>query len=170
MKNKNFIVTIFLILLLNGLALGGWLYFIFTIKEQNRAVKEERQKLAINEKTFQNANSLKALMSEVAEKKQLIDSFFLNRESAINFIENLELIAKQTDVSIKIGNVSIKNTEKEILNLQFNLSGDFKQVFHYLVLLENLPYLIDVERINFRKAGEKWQADFEISLSGFKET
>lgn len=170
MKNKKLIASIILVVLLNSLVLWGWFYAHSLLKGQDEIIKQQRQKLALNEKSFQNSSSLKVLLEEIKGEKQVIDDIFINRENVINFIESLESLAKQTDVLIKIGSVNIENAKNGSLNLQINLRGDFRQTFHYLVLLENLPYLIDVERVNFRKVEEGWQADFEISLKGFKET
>ncbi len=170
MKNKKFITTIVLVVLLNGAVLAGWLYLFSNLKKQNNFIREERQKILVSDKKLENSSSLKILMDEIVDKKQKIDSAFLNKESVVNFIENLESIAGKTGASIKIGNINIDNQEKKGLSLQFNLTGNFNQLFHYLILLENLPYLINIERMDFKKlAPNEWGADFEISVNSFME-
>lgn len=171
MKSKKFIITIILIILLNGVALAGWLYLFSILKGQNDLAKEEQQKIAVSEKKFQNSNSLKGLMNEIVGEKQKIDSVFLDKENIINFIENLESIADKTGASIKISSININNQDKKGLSLQFKLAGNFNQLFQYLVLLENLPYLIDIERVDFRNlAPNEWEANFEILVNSFMET
>lgn len=167
MKNKKFITTIVLVVLLNGAVLAGWLYLFSNLKKQNNFIKEERQKILVSDKKLENSNSLKTLMNEIIEEKQKIDSVFLDKESIINFIENLESIAGKTGASIKIGNIN-DNQEKKGLSLQFNLTGNFNQLFHYLILLEKLPYLINIERMDFKKlAPNEWGANFEILVNSF---
>jgi hypothetical protein len=171
MKNKKFITTIILVVLLNGTALTGWLYLFSNFKKQNNFIKEEQQKILVNDKKLENSNSLKALMNEITDEKQKIDSAFLDKESIINFIENLESIAGKTGASIKIGNINIDNQEKKSLSFQFNLTGNFNQLFHYLILMEKLPYLINIERMDFKKlAPNEWGANFEILVNSFTGT
>ena len=168
MKNKKFIITIVLMVLLTGAVLAGWIYLFANFKKQNNFIKEERQKILVSDKKLENSNSLKALMNEIVDEKQKIDSVSLDKESIINFIENLESIAGKTGASIKIGNINIDNQEKKGLSFQFNLTGNFNQLFHYLILLENLPYLINIERMDFKKlAPNEWGANFEILVNSF---
>lgn len=171
MKNKKFITTIILVVLLNGVVLAGWLYLFSSLKKQNNFIKEKQQKILVSDKKLENSNSLKVLMNEIVDEKQKIDSAFLDKESIINFIENLESISGKTGASIKIGNINIDNQEEKGLSLQFNLTGNFNQLFHYLILLEELPYLINIERMDFKKlVPNEWKADFEILVNSFMRT
>ena len=168
MKNKKFIITIILIILLNGVVLAGWLYLFSSLKKENNFIKEKRQEILANDKKLENSNSLKILMNEIVDERQKIDSAFLDKESVVNFIEKLELIADRTDASIKIGKINIDNQERGGLYLQFDLTGNFNQLFHYLVLLENLPYLINIEKMDLKNlAPNRWAADLEISTDSF---
>jgi Tfp pilus assembly protein PilO len=168
MNNKKFIITIILIFLLNGAALAGWLYLFSNLKKQNNFIKEEQQKILVSDKKLENSNSLKTLMNEIIDEKQKIDSVFLDKDSVVNFIENLESIAGKTGASIKIGNINIDSQKKKGLSLQFNLTGNFNQLFHYLILVEKLPYLINIETMDFKKsASNEWEADFEILVNSF---
>jgi len=171
MKNKKFIITIVLIVLLNGAVLAGWLYLFSNLKKENNFIKEEQQKILVNDKKLENSGSLKVLMNEIINEKQKIDSAFLNEGSIVNFVEKLESIAGKTGAAIKIGNINIDNQDKKGLSLQFNITGNFNQLFQYLILLENLPYLINIEKMELRKlAPNDWEADFEIIVSSFIET
>ena len=164
MKNKKFIATTILIVLLNGAVLAGWLYFFSNLKKQDNLIKEERQKLLASDKKLENSDSLKVLMNEIIDEKQKIDSAFLNEGSIVNFVEKLESIAGKTGAAIKIGNINEENG----LSLQFNITGNFNQLFHYLILLEKLPYLINIERMDFKKlAPNEWGANFEILVNSF---
>ncbi|MCX6731873.1 MAG: hypothetical protein NTX55_02715 [Candidatus Parcubacteria bacterium] len=171
MKNKKFITTIVLIVLLNGAVLAGWLYFFSNLKQQNNFIKEERQKILVSDKKLENSGSLKILMNEITGEKQKIDSAFLDKETIVNFIEKLESIAGKTGAAIKIGNINMDNQNEKGLSLQFNITGNFNQLFHYLILLENLPYSINIEKMDFKKlAPNNWEADFEIIVNSFMET
>ncbi len=161
MSNKKFITTVVLIALLNGIALAGWFYALSVVKGNFDAINEIRSRIAIDDKKIEESRSLKKIMVEATGEKQKIDSIFLDKQSIIKLIEELESVADKTGTSIDIGSINM-----------FFLKGKFSQIFHYLVLLENIPYSINIDKINFQKqeksspAGE-WQANFEISLNSF---
>lgn len=167
MKNKKIIITVVLIALLNGIALTGWIYFLSVIKNQADMIRDIQSKTAVNEKKAESGRSLKNLMAEIAVEKQKINSVFLEKQDIIKFIEELESIADKTGTSIELGNI---NTSYETQNphLQFFLRGNFSQLFHYLVLLENIPYTISIDKMYLQKQQKDvWQANFEISLNSF---
>jgi sRNA-binding regulator protein Hfq len=157
MKNKKIIITVVLIALLNGIVLTGWIYFLSVIKNQADMITEIRSQIAVNEKKAESDRSLKNLMTEIAVEKQKIDSVFLDKQSIIKLIEELESIANKTGTSIDIGSVN-----------SFSLKGNFSQLFHYLVLLENIPYTININKMSLQQQGKDiWRANFEISLISF---
>jgi hypothetical protein len=167
MKNKKNIIAIILIIALNGLALASWLYLFSYLGEKSDFIKGQQEKISINDKRFENSNSLRSSVNEITDKKQKIDLVFLDKENIVGFIEKLESLAGKTGSSIEIGNIS-ESQEKNGLSVQFALTGEFSKLFQYLSFLENLPYLVDVSSVNFKKESAKqWEADFEILVSGF---
>ena len=157
MSNKKFITTVVLIALLNGIALAGWFYALSVVKGNFDAINEIRSKIAIDDKKIEESRSLKKSIAEVAEEKQKIDSILLDKQSIIKLIEELESIANKTGTSIDIGGINM-----------FSLKGKFSQLFHYLVLLENIPYSISIDKMNFQKQEkDMWRANFEMSLNSF---
>jgi len=161
MSNKKFITTFVLIALLNGIALAGWFYVLSVVKDNFDTINEIRSKIAVDDKKIEESSSLKKIMTEATGEKQKIDSIFLDKQSIIKLIEELESIANKTGISIDIGSINM-----------FSLKGKFSQLFHYLVLLENISYAISIDKIDFQKQeksspASEWQANFEISLNSF---
>jgi len=171
MKDKKFIITLILIILMDGLGLFGWFYFFSLLKNQSDLIQEKRQNIANSEKKLQNNNSLKTLMEEISPEKEKVDSAFLNDDNLAAFVEKLESTAALTNTFIKIGNIAIDSSGKNGLSVEFSLEGNFQQIFHYLVLLENLPYLLNIERMDFGSlASGRWNADFKILVTSFLKT
>jgi tetrahydromethanopterin S-methyltransferase subunit B len=157
MKNKKIITTFILVILLNGAVLAGWFYLLSVIDGKFNEINEIRSKIIINDAKIQEGSSLKKSIAEVAEEKQKVDSIFLDKQSVIKLIKELESIANKTGASIDIGSINM-----------FSLKGRFSQLFHCLVLLENIPYAISIDKMDFQKQEkDMWQANFEISLNSF---
>jgi Tfp pilus assembly protein PilO len=168
-KGKGRLITsIILVLLLNGLALMTLIYLFSMVKEESALAIQQKEKLALNEKEIGNVRALRALGDELVGENEAIKSFFLKKDNVIEFVEELEFLARETGVGIKIGNANIDSTAKG-LKIQLNLEGEFQQILQYLILMEHLPRLVQAERMNIRKAGDVWQGSFEVSLKGLEE-
>ena len=87
-------------------------------------------------------------------------------------------------MSLKISAIS---TEKGVASkpvISFSAQGEFEQIFKYLYFLENLPYLITIDKVSFQntevnsaiaQADNKktnstsvWQALFSIKLESYE--
>jgi len=88
-----------------------------------------------------------------------LDSHFVADDEIINFIETIEDLGEDSGAEIEVtsvgvGNKSVKKADQasisEFLNLDFKIEGSFAQIFHFLSMLEKLPFRIDVARVNFR--------------------
>ncbi len=94
----------------------------------------------------QGEHEAEAILKSRADDLKAIDYTFVSESSIINFIEKLEQIAKNSNVSLKVsaGNpVSLKDKIGPTFSLE--ASGDFQNIFRYLLLLENMPYEISFE-------------------------
>lgn len=171
MNKKKIIITVITIILLNAIALGAWFYLFYTIEKQNNFVKEGQKKLLISEKNFENNKSLNNLINEISNEREKINSAFVDKDSIINFVERLEALGSETGASVKIESINTDIKDKKGLYIRFSLKGDFNQLFKYLNLTEDLPYLINVEKINLRNStSDEWTATFEILVKSFIKT
>lgn len=169
MKNKKFIATIVLVIFMNMLAISVWFYFFLALKKHNEAILEIRRNTLINDKKSDNNKILKNLISEIANERQKIDSVFLSQENIIKLVRELEANADRAGAEIDLGNINISEDGKKNPRIQFSLKGKFNQIFHYVVLLENMPYIVSVDKAHFEKdlSSGGWRGSFEISLNNF---
>jgi hypothetical protein len=169
MKNKKFIATIVLVVFMNMLAISVWFYFFLALKKHNEAILEIRRNTLINDKKSDNNKILKNLISGIANERQKIDSVFLSQENIIKLVRELEANADRAGAEIDLGNINISEDGKKNPRIHFSLKGKFNQIFHYVVLLENMPYIVSVDKAHFEKdlSSGGWRGSFEISLNNF---
>lgn len=172
MKKNKFIITIAVVVLANAAAIGVWSYLFSALGQEDNNIYEIQKKSLINEKKAQKYKEISVFMDETFSKRETLDSVFLDKESIIKIIEELEANAEKAGVAIKLGNINIGENKTQKPLLSFSLNGDFNQIFHYLLLLENMPYSVEVKKTQLQKEGKigtqsKWNAEFEILLNNF---
>lgn len=172
MKNKKLILIIIAIFILNISALLGCLSLFSMVKSQRESAKEAIRNSSILEKKIQGVKLLESQIDKIREDKKKIDSVFLKEEDIVKFIETLEDLGKKTDILIKISSAEIgKGSENPKLRISAN--GSFQDIFHYIILLENLPNQIAFDNLNLVKKSSgdekngEWESGIEISIMSF---
>lgn len=135
-----------------GMGFFGWMmgWLLIQINEVGvtlRGVAEKMAKLEVERKTARGAH---VFLKERAEDLAKINNFFVDRERPVEFIENLEEIAKKTKNQIVIDFDEGRSKER---NLFFRLvvDGSEASIRKYLKLLELMPYKIKVGDLTFQK-------------------
>lgn len=184
MKN-NFFITIFVLLALIFLAFAGWFYVFSKISSERKEILELRKNILRGEKKNTDEKSLARLLDGVKKEKGLIESVFLKEDDLIRLIKGLESIGESSGVSLKISAISAEKNSASKPVISFSAEGTFEQLFKYLYFLENLPYLITINKVSFQaeEDGKKsvqgnnggkgdlipvWQALFSIQLESYE--
>ncbi|MBI2097504.1 MAG: hypothetical protein HYT46_01015 [Candidatus Vogelbacteria bacterium] len=153
--------------MLNALLLAGSLFFVYLIRrdaETAIGVRTEQYLAARAGADLVNwQQALTANQSELAK----VRSAFVSRESLIQFIEELETVARESGVDLTLDEPVI---ESNSLTLSMKAVGSFAKVYRWLERLENLPYRLTFERINLSaglNAGADWSGDISLVLGSF---
>lgn len=175
MKNKKFLFSIIIFLAIDIMAFVLLFFVVLAADGEKENIAAARETLAKNEKNINSNNFLKKLASDIEDDKLRIYSMFLNRDELIRIIKSLESIESDSGVSLKISSIDIDDDQNITTPaLNFTVKGTFPQLFKYLYFLENLPYLIVIDKASFYKSGAsensagQWQATFNIKLEGYE--
>lgn len=174
--NKKIILSITLVIGVNLLAFGGLWFFAVKIRKMDDRVAYIRSEIVLKEKENNEAKELKLNLSDLESDKDRIDSVFIAQKDVVNFIEEIEELAKKSEVEMEFRsvNVSDKNSKEKPI-FQFKASGAFSNIFHYLVLLENVKYQIIFDGISIQKRESSesldiWDANFSLRLLSYNES
>ena len=146
-----------------------YLEYIFS---QKAAILETGKRIVLYEKRIKNVKNIEAALARFKEERSKRSGVFLDKDSLVKFVEELEYLAEKTGVEMEAGSVKFsKNSSGEKPVFVFKLTGDFKGIYQYLRLLENDVYLVKLERVNIQKLEEsfKWNANLEVKLLSFLE-
>lgn len=123
---------------------------------------------------LKNFKSAKNLLEETREKREAAESIFVGPEELILFIEDLEKIGRESGVSLDVESAS-PASGNSAPSFRLGLRGDFQNLFLYLLLLENLPYEINLDEASLEKtsSGENnkkssWSALYTIRLLSYE--
>ena len=183
MKSK-FFITIFILFALILLAFAGWFYALSKISSERKAILELRKTILRGEKNNINEKSLSRLVDSVKKEREIVESVFLKENDLIRLIKGLESIGESSGVSLKISAISSERSAASKPNVSFVAKGTFEQLFQYLYFLENLPYMITINKVSFQNEEDekesvqgndkkiglipKWQALFSIQLESYE--
>ncbi len=179
MKNilKKIPLAVSIILLL---ALGFIFFYIY--KQINLNAKETEATLIELENEISDRNELRLLNNSartIKDENTILSSHFAKSSDIVPFLDTIEGIARIVGVKAETTNVDISEGNAGLI-VRINTTGNFKDIYRFLTLLENSPYELeflnmDIEKESTPVAGEgvkvdlstKWNASFKIKLLSF---
>ncbi|HEY4476579.1 MAG TPA: hypothetical protein VJB69_01140 [Candidatus Paceibacterota bacterium] len=162
--NKSNVIVILLNLL--GLAavafLGQRLYRdvdqVISTYQELYTVTRGKENLAVAEK----------IITETATSQATINEAFLRGGDLILFIKKLESLAQTASVELDLDEPESFVDKVPGLNLTFRATGPFVGLYHFLALLENLPYRIAWQSIDWSfSSGTTWSGDFNLTIVSY---
>lgn len=169
---KRFIIFIVLIIGINAIAAAIWWFVFSGILKERDDISQLRFEADKVEKRLNNARSLGSLLKDVEKDTEEISAIFLNSKNIVKFIEELEFLNQKAGTALAIRAMELPGqTQIENPRFLFQVKGSFRNLFHYLSLLEDLPYQISLDKVSLTKLeGDDWQIDFEITLLSYQNT
>ena len=169
-KLKENIVVI--ILLSSLIILTGLSFFLYS-SLQKAEEKVSTLKNSIRESEARNTelDLIKINLKNTLENFQMLDALFVKHEEVADFLQEVEILAKSTGLSIKIIGVSKKDiagisSNKEYLFVTASTQGDFKNTMKFMRLLELLPRKIGFDKVILKsEKGEKGESVWEFQMS-----
>lgn len=175
--NKKIILSVAFVIIVNTFAVGALMFINIKVRGMNDKIVVTRGEMKLKEKDGTDAKYLKTNLLSLSEGKEKFDDVFIGKKGVLSFIEEIETLAKESGVEMEFRSVDISqsdNGEKPVF--QFKASGSFPDVFHYLVLLENIKYQIVFDNISLQENGVSgsidntrvmWDANFSLRLLSY---
>lgn len=156
-------VTFVLALLLLGGALAAGGVLLGRIAEARKELDQSRIKRAELEEKSGEARRAEIFLEGAREKTNAIERYFVSESEIVSFIEELEAAARESGVTLKVAAVSVPAGPKTSPAFELGASGEFASLFRYLLLLENFPHLLAVEKVDFTKSSP-WEMRMTLKL------
>ena len=167
MKN-NFFITIFILVSIIFVAVAGDFFLFFKASAEKKAIIDLRKIILQSNKKNEEEKLLVETLDRLKKEKDIINAVFLKEEDLVRLIKSLESIGDNSGVALKISSISSSVGKELKPKISFVANGSFEQLFIYMDMLENIPYLVTMDKVSLQKIkGAKVdQADYKSSLNG----
>lgn len=129
---------------------------------------------------------IQTLLKENENAQKLVDSYILSDTEVVAFIEQLEQLIRRTGIDGKIDAVSAvpytgdTSGKWENLRAVISSAGEWSNTYHFLSLLEQLPYRLQIPRVVIEKTKDEstkektprefWRGEFTLQVLKLKST
>ena len=149
------------------------LVFWFLYREINNNDMERRTYETQFTSEANRRNEIKALnrsVEAISQDKLLLETHFTKSSDIVRFLNEIENSASRAGTKAEVTNVDIPK-EEEVLSIRFKVSGGFEEIYKFIGLLENSPYILDLNYVSMQKSSDtntaKWEADFRAKVLTF---
>lgn len=120
----------------------GALYFIYSKKPSLSRLSAERSGIADEEAYYRG---LKKTLSDTNAKQSVLDSYFIDPDNFVPFVEEIEALGTRARVALTVESAALADSNRN-LALTMNTSGTFEETLYFLSLLEAYPTKITFDR------------------------
>ena len=171
---KNFAKTKYLLALSSiflFVVIFGLVYEIVFIKQAGEKNLLLQADLSAEEQSIASFKNLSKTASTVKDDSQKANNFFIKNDEIVNFLDLVESFSSTTDTQIKVQTVNevAVNKDQKLLDISIGVSGAYKDVYHAMRILEEIPYQTELKKVSFSfdSSSEKtktriWTAQIEL--------
>lgn len=164
-----------LLFLLSAVAVFIFLHQKITSNIEVSMVREAELQTETSKKN--ESKSYERLLKLVETERAQLDTHFIKSTDVVVFLDTVEDLAPRVNAKAEVALVDIA-PDSTSLNVEMKASGTFEALYRFLMLLENLPYQVEIVSMNLQRpgaAGEavsgsaavEWSATFQIKLLSF---
>ena len=164
MSTKRLKIVFFILTSLTLIVLIAWVAVLYLAKLKVGSLAEEMREQTTFVGQKDDVLYLQKLLQETQSGREVITAYFFKEDRGLSLIEKIGDAAKAAKVTFKIDRAE----ETQGLKIHFSAEGSFKDLSHFLVLIENLPYHARLEGVSLMKNNLEgrqglWSGDFVIS-------
>lgn len=128
--------------------------------------------------------SAQKIIENLSSDIEHINDSIVSSDGEVEFIENLEEVAKESGLSIEINSILLETNPKlasssvSILRVRAKTRGSWSNSYLFLSRLESLPYKVKINKFGLVNSSEVisgssrsssiWQSSFEIDVLKYK--
>jgi len=156
-----------------------------SIKSKNENISAILNDLALETKKETLLKSIKSVAIDSAPARKKMESYFIGQDEIVKFLDFLGSLGKMSGAELEINNLGLEERAPtpaeayQLLKLNIEAKGSFRSVYHFLTLLESVPFQINFAGVEMRTAdtgvnGSKakknsaWKGSFNISVFKLK--
>lgn len=160
-RSSKMLFALALLALMGALVAGG--VILGRIAQARKDLDQSRMRRAELEEKRAEARRAEIFLESAQEKIAAVERYFVSESEIVSFIEELETTARGSSIELEVAAASVLSGQDTSPAFELNASGEFANLFRYLLLLENFPHLLSIERADFRKSSP-WEMRVTFKL------
>jgi hypothetical protein len=181
--NIKFLKSVMFATIFVEILLCIFFYFAFLdIKNKNYNISVLTGTLSAQMKKQEYMYSMDKIIKNTDSDLVRVNDLIIQKGADVDFIENIEAMAKSNDLSIKIDSLnveqdpSLRSGDLTILKAKTTVSGLWSGIYAFLLQIESSTFKIKIDKLALvenvdeenPRGGHHWQAVFEMSISKYK--
>lgn len=160
------------ILVGNLVLCGIFVFSLVTIRALDTEVKILETERTMRAEAAQGLTALRQTVRDTEDARRTLDSFFVKEETAISFIEELEALAKKTNVvlSLETAEPNVSVPQLPTLAISMGMTGTRDDIILFVGLLEDMPLRLDITLFELRETKDEtkmWQGSARVVVKSF---
>ncbi len=149
-------------------------FYVFLYKQilsLNSKIISINSKLVVANRLAENEKEIVNLLKNTETKREKLSSYFVSTENPTSFLETIESSARSVGTEVEVQSLDVKHKDKEkkqsFIKVSLLAKGSWDSMFRFMLLLENLPYVVVVSNSAFTMGGDgddfgKWEGQITL--------
>lgn len=161
------------------IAFAGYAGLFYLIRTGNEEISIMRAQVEQEVNREQRLIGFQSIIRDTELERSELDTYFIGRDGVVSFLELLESFGDTANVSVEVSTVEVVTERRvttqngkevelpppavESLQVIVSVGGSFEEVFHYLTLLETMPFHTAINSVSIERArseGVAWSGLF----------
>jgi hypothetical protein len=151
-------------------SIAAYVFISNNIQTVRAAIKEKEATLAQLEGREQHLLALKANIAQTEGDRAKLASHFINVNTIADFLGSIETMGRNINLETTTVSLGIDNGA---LGIGITLRGSFQNIYHFLLLVEQLPYHIEIRQtaLNYTAGSNPgpWSADIVLRVISYEQ-
>lgn len=165
-------LTLILTVLVAALVFGAYGWLTMRVIATNDEALLTASTIDVEALQEGHTRTAERLLTEIDEERLELASLFVTKESIVSFIELLESLGADADVTTTIASV---DTEEEMrgavgsVRVRLVAVGSWRNLVHFVTLLDTLPFVFEVREADLvetetEQGVRAWQGSFTLGV------
>ncbi len=180
MKSLTFTQKILVLLFILDVAVAAMYAGLFLmIKKAHRTSGDLLGELQVYITKEARLRGMKEIVRDTETDRLVLDRYFVSIQGIVDTIKLFESIGKQAGVFLEIKNVTVVPNQDdeltEFIQLDLGAAGSWVAVYHFLSLVESVPYKVQLDKVHMRKLQDtvttsgQWNVSLILSIVKLKQ-
>lgn len=161
-KNKITLILIFSIIA-TTLSVGLFVFFFKIIENKNQHISVVLTTLGEKEKEKEDAIIFSEKVVEIETLNNSINSHFVYSNKIDTFVNYLEEIGSGIGSGVSVKSIEKSVKIKNTIIFKLSIIGTFQEVMKTIILLENIPYQVNISQVYLNKNSIKATGNDDVS-------